>query len=234
MVSIENATLARLSRDGHEFEVLVDPDLALRFKKGGDVGIENVLAAQGVFSDAKRGERIPDETLEHVFKTTDIFKIAASIIKHGELQLTTEQRRHFVEEKRKRIASIISKQGMDPKTKLPHPPNRIMNAMEEARVTVDPFKPAKDQVNAALAKIREVLPISLELIDIGLKVPIELAGKASSEVRKIAPVKSEEWKNDSWFAIMQIPAGMQSEIYETLNHITAGRAEVKILKEHKL
>lgn len=234
MVFVENATLARLSRDGKEFEILVDPDLALRFRKGDDVSIENVLAAQDVFSDAKKGERIPTEDLEHVFKTTDIFTIAASIIKHGELQLTTEQRRHFVDEKKKRIANIISKQGMDPKTKLPHPPNRIMNAMEQARVSVDPFRPAKDQVNAALAKIQEVLPISLELIDIALRVPIELAGKACSEVRKIAPVKSEEWKNDSWFAIMQIPAGMQSEIYETLNHITAGRVEVKILKEHKL
>lgn len=234
MVSVENATLARLSRDGKEFEILVDPDLALRFRKGEDISIENVLAAQDVFSDAKKGDRIPAESLEHVFKTTDIFTIAASIIKHGELQLTTEQRRHFVEEKKKRIANIISKQGMDPKTKLPHPPNRIMNAMEQARVSVDPFRPAKDQVNAALTKIQEVLPISLELIDIAIRVPIELAGKASSEVRKIAPVKSEEWKNDSWFAIMQIPAGMQSEIYETLNHITAGRVEVKILKEHKL
>ncbi|MBN2330505.1 MAG: ribosome assembly factor SBDS, partial [Candidatus Aenigmarchaeota archaeon] len=194
----------------------------------------NVLAAQGVFSDAKKGDRVPDEKLEHVFKTTDVLTIAASIIKHGELQLTTEQRRHFIEEKKKQIADMISRQGMDPKTKMPHPPNRILNAMEQARVRIDPFRPARDQLHAVLTEIQPVIPISLELIDIALKVPMELAGKASSEVRKIAPVKSEEWRSDSWFAVMQIPAGMQSEIYETLNRLTAGRAEVKILKEHKL
>ncbi len=234
MVSLENATLARLSRDGLEFEVMVDPDLALRFRKGEDVSIENVLAAQDVFSDAKKGERIPSESLHKVFHTTDVFTIASSIIKHGELQLTTEQRRHFVAEKKKQIASIISKQGMDPKTKMPHPPNRIMNAMEQAKVSVDPFRPAKDQINDVLAKIQAILPISLESIEIALRVPIDHAGRASSDVRKIAPVKREEWKSDSWMAVLEIPAGMQSDIYETLNRITGGKAEVKILKEHKI
>jgi ribosome maturation protein SDO1 len=234
MVSVENATLARLSRDGLDFEILVDPDLALRFRKGEQVSIENVLASQSVFSDAKKGDRVPAESLEKVFNTTDVFTIAASIIKHGELQLTTEQRRHFVAEKKKQIANMISRQGMDPKTKMPHPAARIMNAMEQAKVSVDPFRPARDQLNAVLSRIQPVLPISLEMIEIALKVPIEQAGKASSEVRKIAPVKSEEWKSDSWFAVVEIPAGMQSEIYETLNRLTAGRVEVKILKEHKI
>jgi ribosome maturation protein SDO1 len=234
MVSVEDATLARISREGVDFEILVDPDLALRFKKGEDVSIENVLAAQEIFSDAKKGTRVPAESLQKVFKTTDIFTIASSIVKHGELQLTTEQRRHFVSEKKKQIASIISKQGMDPKTKMPHPPTRILNAMEQARVNVDPFRPASGQVNDVLSKIQPVLPISLESVEIAIRVPINYAGKASSLVRKLAPVKNEEWKSDVWIAVLQIPAGMQSEIYDSLNKLTGGMVQVKILKEHKI
>jgi len=234
MVSVEQATLARLSRDGLAFEILVDPDLALRFRKGEDVSIENVLAVQEIYSDAKKGDRVSAENLQRVFHTTDIFTIAKGIIKHGELQLTTEQRRHFVLDKKRQIANIISRQGMDPKTKTPHPPNRILNAMEQVHVNVDPFRSAKEQVNGVLSKIQSVIPISLESVEIAIRVPIEHAGKASSEVRKIAPIKNEEWKSDAWIALLEIPAGMQSEIYDSLNKLTGGSVEVKILKEHKI
>lgn len=234
MVSVEDATTARLSRDGSNFEILVDPDLALRLKRGGDVSIENVLATPEIYSDAKKGERVPLEILEKVFKTTDVFRIAESIIKHGELQITTEQRNKFADDKKKEIASIISRQGMDPKTKLPHPQQRILNAMQEAKVNIDPMKPAKEQVNEVLSKIEEVLPISLERIEVTLRVPMEHAGRVSSEVRNMASIKSEEWKSDSWMAVIEIPAGMQSDIYDKLNSLTSGKVDVKILKEHKI
>ena len=234
MVSLEHATLARLSRGGFSFEILVDPDLALRLKKGESVDVQDVLASQQVFSHAKKGDRVPEEELEKVFKTKDIFTIATAIIKHGELQLTTEQRRRFVEDKKKQIADIISKQGMDPKTRLPHPPSRILNAMEEAHVSVDPFLPASEQIKGALSKIQGIIPITLERVEIAIRVPMQHAGRASSVVRNISPIKSEEWKSDAWVATIEIPAGMQADIYEKLNKATGGQVEVKIVKEHKI
>ena len=139
-----------------------------------------------------------------------------------------------MEEKRNEIASIISKQGIDPKTKLPHPVNRILNAIQEARVRIDPFKPAKDQVKAVLEGIQEVLPISLERIEVAIRVPLEFSGKAGSIIRDITEVKKEEWMSDSWVALIEIPAGLQSDIYSRLNALTSGRVEVKIVKEHKI
>jgi ribosome maturation protein SDO1 len=234
MVSVEDATTARMTRDGLHFEILVDPDLALRYRHGEDQGIEGILAAQFVYSDAAKGEKVSGEDLKRVFRTQDIFAIAASILRHGELQLTTEQRRHFAEDKRKQIADIISRQGMDPKTRLPHPPHRIMNAMEQAKVQIDPFREAKDQLNDVLKRVQEVLPVSLERVEVAIRVPMSYAGKASSVVRSMAPVKGEEWRSDAWMAVIEIPAGMQSEIYDKLNSITGGTVETKILKEHKV
>ena len=72
---------------------------------------------------------------------------ASEIITKGEVQLTTEQRRKLAEDKKLQIANTISRQGLDPKTKLPHPVSRILNAMKEAKVNIDPFKSAKDQVS---------------------------------------------------------------------------------------
>ena len=156
--------------------------------------------------------------------------MAELIIKQGDLQLTTEQKRKLVEEKKKQIADLISKHGIDPKTKLPHPPTRILNAMEQAHANIDPIKPAKDQMEGVLTKIQGIIPISIERVEIAIKIPIKYAGKASSLLRNMAPVKSEEWGAQYWFALIEIPAGMQSDIYDKLNELTAGEVEVKIVK----
>ena len=46
-------------------------------------------------------------------------------------------------------------------------------------------------------------------------------------------IKKEEWKSDAWIAVVEIPAGMQGEIYEKLNNMTGGKAEVKVLTRHE-
>ena len=43
-------------------------------------------------------ERTNEEILKHVFKTTDIGQIAIEIVKRGQIQLTTEQRKEILEE----------------------------------------------------------------------------------------------------------------------------------------
>jgi ribosome maturation protein SDO1 len=234
VVSVEDAVIARISRSGEHFEIMVDPDKALEFKRKGEGNIEDMLAFPDIFKDSKRGEKHSSEDLHKAFGTTDVFEIAKKIIREGEIQLTTEQRNRFVEEKKKEIANIIARQGIDPKTKLPHPAGRILNAMSEAHVPVDPFRPAKEQVKNVLEKIQEILPISLERIEIAIRVPVEYAGKANSIVREITEVKKEEWTSTAWIAVIEIPAGMQSDIYDRLNKLTGGKVEVKILKEHKL
>lgn len=234
MVSIEKAVIARISKAGNSFEILVDPDKALEFRKGADVSMENLLAVNEVFKDSKKGERASGSDMEKHFGTRDVFEVAKHIIRKGEIQLTTERRRKMVGEKRKQIANMISKQGVNPQTKLPHPQQRILNAMDEAHVDIDPFKPAGDQVKAVLERIREVIPISIERVEIAIKVPIQHAGKASSLVRNMAHIKNEEWKSDAWYAVIEIPAGMQGDVYARLNELTAGTVETKVVKREQV
>ena len=231
MVSVEDAVVARVTKGGNHFEILVDSEKALKFKRGEEISISNILAVRGVFKDARSGERVPDEDLQKAFHTLDIEKIAAQIMREGQIQLTTDQRRKMVEEKRKQIAEMISKQGVNPQTKLPHPAQRVMNAMEEAHTMVDPFKSAEEQVKGVIEGLREILPISIERIEISIRVPMQHAGKVSSVIRNLAPVKKEEWKSDAWVAVIEIPAGMQSSIYSKLNELTAGQVEVKVIEK---
>jgi ribosome maturation protein SDO1 len=230
MVSVEKAVIARISRSNMDFEILVDPYKALELRRGKSHAIENILAVNEIFRDVKKGERSSAADLETAFGTTDVFAIAETIIKHGDLQLTTEQKRELMEEKKRQIANIISKQGINPKTKLPNPPARILNAMEEAHVNIDPLKDAESQVESVVTKIQEILPIHMERVEIAIKVPMQYAGKVSSALRTMAPIKEEEWLSDSWIAVIEIPAGMQSEILSKLNDMTAGTVETKVVK----
>jgi ribosome maturation protein SDO1 len=230
MVSLDKAVVARIDKAGVRFEIMVDSELALGFRKG-QGSIDNVLAVREVFKDAGNGERASEDDLQKAFHTLDVNKISEEIIKHGDVQITTEHRRKLVEEKRKRIADTISKQGMDPKTNLPHPPQRILNAMDEAKVHIDPMKKSGDQIEAVLEKIQVILPISMERVTVELRVPLQFAGKASSAIRGITQVKKEEWKSDAWVAEIEIPAGLQSEVYNKLNELTAGQAETRVLKK---
>ena len=64
--SKEKLTLARIKKAGKTFEISVDPDKALLYKKGESDLRETVLADQ-VFSDAKRGQIASSAELKTLF-----------------------------------------------------------------------------------------------------------------------------------------------------------------------
>ncbi|MFB6216377.1 MAG: ribosome assembly factor SBDS, partial [Candidatus Aenigmatarchaeota archaeon] len=179
MVSVDEAVIARLDSHGQHFEIMVDPEKALDVKKGEDVPLRDLVAVEEVYEDSDKGKRVSDEDLNQVFGTNDFQEIAYKIIRKGEVQLTTEQRRDMRQEKRKEIASIISRRAVNPQTDNPHPQKRILNAMEEAGVHVDEMEDAENQVSDVIDKLRPIIPISIETKKVAVKVPPEFAGKAS-------------------------------------------------------
>ena len=157
-------SIVRLSTDGERFEILVNPDPALNFKFGRNVEISQIVAVDAVYSDANKGLRVPSEKLMKHFKTTDFIQIAEIILRRGDLNLTTDQRRKLVEEKRKQIVSTIARNFVDPRTGLPHPPVRIEQAMAEVRISIDPFKDANEQAKTVIEELRGILPLKSERI----------------------------------------------------------------------
>jgi len=184
-----------------------------------------------IFKDARKGEKASEEALKEIFGTLDVGEIALKIIKEGEFQLTTQQRREMMERKRKAIVDHIARSAMDPHTKLPHPRDRIERAMEEAGVHIDAFKPVEEQVKKIITAIRPILPISIENVKIEVKIPSQYAGKAYGEVVNTAKMLKEEWLPDGSFkCVVEIPAGMQNEFYDRLNALTKGEVITRLLK----
>lgn len=231
MVALDESIIAKLKTHGKTFEVFVDPDGALAFKKGDPVKIENILAVEDVFSDARNGDRPAEQDVINAFGTTDALKIAEKIINEGELQLTTEQRRKIQEDKKKQIIAFIARNAINPQTKAPHPPARIEAAMDEAGIHIDPMKSVEEQVDITMKAIRPIIPIRFEEVKIAIKLPPEYATKAYGSVAKFGNLVKQEWQNDgSWIGVISIPAGMQDDLFSLLNRLTKGSAETRLIK----
>lgn len=231
MVTLEEAVTARLKTHGVIFEVLVDPEGALSFRQGDEVDVEKILAAEDVFENASRGDRSSEEDLTKAFETTDVVAIAAKIIKKGEIQLTAEQRKRIIENKRRQVVSLIARNAINPQTGTPHPPIRIERAMEEARVNIDPTKSVEEMVKITMKAIRPIIPIRFDEVDVAVKIPPAYAPKAYGEIATFAKLQKEQWQNDgSWVGVVRLPAGLQDEFYSLVNRLSKGDAETKLLK----
>ncbi len=223
-------TIARYTKENEHFEVLVKPEKALDYRNGKITGITEVLVAETIFSDANKGTRVPEEALKKAFSTTDALKIADIILKKGQLQLTTDQRRKMIEDKRKQIIDYISRQAVDPKTNLPHPPLRIENAMEQIRYPIDPYKSIEEQSRDIIKLLRPILPLKIEQMTLGVHIPAVHAQRAYGAIKTFGVIKREEWRSDgSWYGVIEMSAGSYASFLNKLGDVTKGSGEAKVI-----
>jgi len=223
--------LAKIKKGGLNFEIAVDADLAIDLKNGKEVDLKEVFRSDKIFSDVKKGLIAPEDKMQDLFGTSDFLQVAEMIIKEGEIQLTAEYRQKLMDEKRKKIINMIVTNGLDPKSKLPHPPQRIENAMEEARVKIDAFKSAEEQVEHIVKQLKPILPISFEKKKIEVKIPAEHAGKAVNAIMQFGKPQNEAWNNDgSYSCTIEMPAGLEADFYDKMNSLTHGNVETKIIE----
>jgi ribosome maturation protein SDO1 len=221
----------RLSTDGERFEILVHPDPALDFKFGRNVEISQIVAVDEVYSDANKGLRVPAEKLQKHFKTTNFLQVAEIILRKGDLNLTTDQRRKLVEEKRKQIVATIARNFVDPRTGLPHPPLRIEQAMAEIRISIDPFKDVNEQTKLVIDELRGLLPLKSERIKLLVKVPAQYASQSFGALKGVGDLLKEEWGDDGGLTVViEIPAGVHSTILDRLGSLTKGSAQASIIR----
>ena len=220
-------TIVRLNLDNNKFEILVKPDPALEYKLGKRTDLSNVLISEEIYSDANKGSRAASEKLVKYFKTTDSTEVAKQILSRGELNLTTDQRRKMVEEKKKQIIQYINKSFIDPKTHMPHPPLRIESAINEARVVIDPFKRPEDQVKVIIDSLRKILPLKSETLRLTVTVPPQFSAQSYNILKTVGNFNGEQWLTDgSLRVVVEINAGIKGTFLDRIGSITKGSAQV--------
>jgi ribosome maturation protein SDO1 len=228
----DKSVVARLSIRGEHFEVLVDPELAWLLRSGKEVDLKALMISEIVYKDAGKGEKASEESIKKNFGTTEPQTVVDAIIKKGELQLTTDQRRQMVENKRKQIVAFIARNCIDPQSGAPHPPTRIENAMENVRINIDPFKSVEEQAQEIIKMLRVTLPLKVSQVAMVVKASKEHASRVNSYVTKTGNVTKSEWLSDgSWRGETIIPAGMQQSLIDHLNQLTRGNIEINVVKK---
>ena len=223
-------TTARLAKGQDHFEILVKPQQALDYKLGKQVPMSQVLLIEEIYSDSSKGTRASEEKLQKYFGTTDPVMVAEEVMKSGELQLTTDQRRQLVEDKRRQIVAIIVRNAIDPRTNTPHPPLRIEQAMSQIRLSIDPYKSAEEQSKLVIEELRPILPLKIEQMRVAVKVFAEHAARAYNAFKSFGNVRREEWQSDgSLVAVVEMPAGMYGSFIERIGKLTQGTIQTKIL-----
>ena len=231
MVDIEDAIIGRLESHGETFEILIDPKVVSLIRDGKEIDLSNHMVIDEIFRNARKGTRPEEKKVMEVFGTNDPLTVAKQIILKGDVQLTTQQRKEMRESKWKRVVSIIARNAINPQTGAPHPPTRIEAAMEEAKVNIDPFKPAEMQVETALKALRPLIAIRFDKIRIAVRLTGEQYGRCYDYLTSVGRIYKEEWQSGgSWIGVVELPAGMRDDFLDKLNERTRGNVEVKILK----
>jgi ribosome maturation protein SDO1 len=231
MVKLEDAVIARLEIEGEDFEILIDPEAAQKFKEGEDIDFSECMVIDTIFKDSKKGDKASDEKMVKILGTNNTTEVAKRILTDGTIQLTTEQRKKMQENKRKQIVASIVRNAINPQTGAPHPAQRIELAMKEAKVHIDPFKPVDIQVQDILNALRPIIPIRFEKLKIAVKLSGDNYGKSYADITGFGKIIKEEWQKDgSWIGVVEIPAGLQSDFFDRLNKKTKGDVETKIVK----
>ncbi|MEX0910949.1 MAG: ribosome assembly factor SBDS [Nitrosopumilaceae archaeon] len=228
---VDKLTVIRFSVEGEKFELLVKPDPALEYKLGKRKDISTVLVSEEIYSDSNKGTRASTEKLMKAFKTTDPAAIATIILQKGDLNLTTDQRRKMVSEKRKQIVEFIAKTYVDPRSHIPHPPLRIEQAMDDAKVSVDPFRNTDEQIKDIVEQLRSIIPLKSENMLLEILVPAQFAAQSYSVLKSAGTLKKEEWQaNGSLKVILDIPAAARANVIDRLGSVTKGSASVEVAK----
>ena len=233
MVNVDDAIIAKYEYCGEHFEILVDPDLAAEFRNpdGKDVAIEDLLAVEEIFKDSKKGDKASEEAMLKIFETTDPIEVSKVILEKGHVQLTAEQKRQMQADKRRLVINKISREAINPQSGLPHPAQRIENAVNEAKVKFDPFISVDQQVQTALKAIKPLIPIRFEKVKVAVRLPGSSAGGAYSAIHHFGEILNEEWQQDgSWIGIVEMPGGLQDDFAAKMAEISSGEAETKIIK----
>jgi len=88
----------------------------------------------------------------------------------------------------------------------------------------------EEQAREIVKLLRPILPLKMEQVSVGVRVPAEHSAKAYGTIKGFGTIKREEWRADgSWFGVLEMPAGLYAPFLEKLGEITRGSGEAKII-----
>lgn len=222
------STIARIRQGKKHFEIIVDLDKALDFKKGISSS-KDFLETEKVFTDSKKGMVASGSDLKEAFGTEEINNVAEKIVKNGEVVLSQEHRDEEKDKKFKQVVDFLITNAIDSRTGNPITSERIKSALEEAHINIK-NAPIENQIKDILSELNKIIPIKIETKKIKLTIPAVHTGKVYGLINQYK--EDEKWLDDGSSEVMvRIPSGMIMNFYDKLNSATQGSVLTEEIKE---
>ncbi len=226
-------SVARIKSHGHDFEIAIDPEAAIRFRHG-QADIREALKAPNVFKDAQKGELAGETLLKEAFNTDDEMVVAAKIINDGEIHFDEEYREKLRSEKKAGVIAIIAREAADANTGEPVSEKRLHSAFSQAKINLDLFKKPEDQVQDVLKKLKPVIALTLERKTLNIRIPAKDGAKLYGTVSSKARIVSDSWLSDgSWSGKVELSAGQATLLMDELRKATHGDVEISVETKKK-
>ena len=221
-------TIARLKQGKKNFEIIVDLDKALEFKKGTNQSLD-FLEADKVFTDSKKGMAASTSDLQEAFGTEDTNIIAEKIVKKGEVLVSQEHRDEEKEKRFKQVVDFLVTNSINPQTGNPYTPETIKNALEQAHVNIKNIS-IENQVNEIIPEISKIIPIKIQTKKYEVNIPAMHTGVTYGLINQYK--EKENWlPNGDLNIVINLPAGLVFNIFDKLNSMTHGSVLTEEIKE---
>lgn len=214
------------------FELLCKPNTLALFREG-KLGRDKVVIVDEIFKNSKKGDKASTLDLEKAFGTGDVNSCITIMLEQGEYQISAEERKKKVDEKRSEIMNYIYSNFTDEKG-ITIPMTRVELALEEMKVRIDGDTPTDKQLKPILKKLPDIMRIKKRKgVHAVFKIKHQYLGRCQSLIQTNATVLSERYVSQGAIIEVNLVPHQMDMLLETIGNITAGDFKFEVLGENE-
>lgn len=213
---MSNHIIVKLRKNKNVFEILAYTGTIEKYR-GNLIGWDKVYVVENVFKNVKKGDLYTQLELEQAFSTTNMQEIMQIIAMKGEYQLSSEERKNKMDQKRKQVVNFIHTNYINPKTNICHPITAIESALNSLKIRIDMNESAEKQVQLIVKKLPVILPIKKSVIEGVLRIPNTHSGKVMGIIGKWATIVTQNWGSANCEMHLSLVAGNYDSLMKELS-----------------
>ena len=198
--------------------------------RSGKLPLDKVLLSDEIFKTVKNGKRANATDLENAFGTKNVLECINIMLQKGNYQISAEERKEKVAEKKREIIGYIHRNYIDPKMKTTIPITRIECALESIKAKFDPDIPVDKQLQPILKKLPCVMPMKRQEGQNGvLKIPHQYIGNARNVILKYAGINSERYDTKGCIYEITFSQSQYDDLMQAVNKFTYGQCTFELI-----
>jgi ribosome maturation protein SDO1 len=206
------------------FEILCKPKTVNQYRQG-KLDLKQVLVSTNIYKNSTTGILPSKLELEAVFEDSDPTKCIEKILKKGDYQMTTEERREILDQRKAKVIQYFHKYYVNPKTNIPHTPTMIENGIREGKCKIDLTTSFDRTIAHVHKKLLGILPLKKCEMEVTLTIKHAYLGKVNNFLSKYATIKSDKYDHIGCTMEVGIVPGEYDTLLKQLNDVTKGDFE---------